>query len=115
MSHLDSYFDKIQEFPVNEKLFTDKLQTAMEKDEQPKTYAIAGAEVIPVYELTTKQADRLRRVIDESEPFPQWKNRLILLILDEANYYLSDSKTLEEVTNIIQSRAEIYLQEYLCY
>lgn len=115
MSHLDSYFDKIQEFPVNEKLFTDKLQTAMEKDEQPKTYAIAGAEVIPVYELTTKQADRLLRVIDESEPFPQWKNRLILLILDEANYYLSDSKTLEEVTNIIQSRAEIYLQEYLCY
>lgn len=123
MSHLDSYFEGRPEFPANEQLFQKKLQSAMEKNimiteqgkevELAKTYAITGAESIPIYALTLEQADRLQKVIDESEPFPQWKNRMILMVLEEANYYLNQSKTLEEVIEIIQSRAEIYLKEYM--
>ena len=123
ISHLDSYFEKQLEFPANEQLFQEKLQLAMEKNiminEQgdevvlPKTYATSGVEVIPVYELSQEQADRLMDIIEESVAFPQWKNKMILLILDEAHDYLNQSKTLEEVTKIIQSRAEIYLKEYM--
>lgn len=61
--------------------------------------------------ITEEQISNLKEVIAQSEPAVGGYVTIADIIKEEAEYYFNDTKTVEEVSAIIQNRVQLYLDE----
>lgn len=70
-----------------------------------------GEDPIDIYSITEDQADKLVKLIESAEVNTSVDYQLYLILLEEADSYFNGDKSLEEVADIIQSRASVYISE----
>lgn len=121
--YLDRDYQKTLGLPVNKKAMEEKLAESLtleytvdeNGDRKPvvkSQVAFAGEESVDnIYCLTKEQTIRLMRLIESAEINDANDYQLFRIIYEEAESYFSGDKTLEEVTEIIQSRASVYVSE----
>mgnify|MGYP000010603797 FL=1 len=112
LAHLDTESGFIFGFPVKtvdlEAMFEKKLK------EQDKSYNMTWDDVeITVDRVTDNDIEMLRKLIGEIDSIASDRQNtsLMNIITEEAEAYFKGQKTLNEVTDIIQSRATIYVNE----
>ena len=70
-----------------------------------------GEDPVGIYEITEEDAETLKAIIGKVE-FPQTTDyNLYNIILEEAAYLFNEDRDVEEVADIIQKRANIYVSE----
>ncbi len=121
--YLDRDYQKTLGLPVNKKAMEEKLAESLTPeytvdengDRKPvvkSQVAFAGEESVDnIYCLTKEQTVRLMHLIESAEINDANDYQLFRIIFEEAESYFSGDKTLEEVTEIIQSRASVYVSE----
>ena len=112
LAHLDTESGFIFGFPVK----TADLEAMFEKKlkEQDKSYNMTWDDVeITVDRVTDNDIEMLRKLIGEIDSIASDRQNtsLMNIITEEAEAYFKGQKTLNEVTDIIQSRATIYVNE----
>lgn len=95
----------------------EELRNALSEGEeievrQKGAFYISG-EILPYYVISQDQADAVMRVIESADftPLTEEEEFIIRIVKEEAESYYSGNKTLEEVTGIIQNRAQLLLNE----
>ncbi len=78
--------------------------------ESPETYYVSGIEV-PITPMTQEEADALKEQIYSITDVSNYDENLIQIIQEESAAYFGGQKSAEEVSKIIQSRAQIYINE----
>ncbi|MDE7250934.1 MAG: extracellular solute-binding protein [Lachnospiraceae bacterium] len=120
--YLDVEYQKKLGLPINRAAMEEKLTQSLETE-----YEIVDGEKKPVaksqvliagddqpqdiYCLTEEQAQRLMQLIESTQINDAFDYHLYRIIMDEVDSYFSGDKTLEEVTEIIQNKASIYVSE----
>ncbi len=66
---------------------------------------------VPYPAITQTQVDKIRKAVDDAFVHHGNETDLVMMILEESAYYFDNKKSLEEVTDIIQNRIQIYLSE----
>lgn len=107
-------------FPVVKDIFMEKAQEGMErpyyldengeKVEYDNYFTINGEDVL-LDPLTQEQVDQLVDVITTTEKQSYYNEDIQNIITEEAEAYFSGQKSVSEVVQIIQSRAQIYVDE----
>ena len=70
-----------------------------------------GETVIPIYSITKQQSETLLHLVKKSSISSARDSKLHEIILEEVQGYFHGEKTLYETVNIIQRRAETYVNE----
>lgn len=70
-----------------------------------------GEEPIDIYAITEEQGKELLKLIETAEISTTTDYELYQILLEEADSYFSGDKGIEEVVNVMQSRASIYISE----
>lgn len=120
--YLDVEYQKKLGLPINRAAMEEKLAQSLETE-----YEIVDGEKQPVvksqvsfegddqpqyiYCLTEEQTQRLMELIESAQINDAYDHHLYRIIMDEVDSYFSGDKTLEEVTEIIQNKASIYVSE----
>ena len=60
--------------------------------------------------LSQEEADVIRNII-ENGLLLDWNNPVITIVMEEAPAYFEGQKSLDEVTDIIQNRVQLYVDE----
>ncbi len=113
---------KLSSFPVNvnslDKVFEEACTPTYTTDENGNTveemkYAISfdGVNIIYLYAADEEFADSIREQIDNAVGNTFSDDELTTIIQEEAAAYFEGQKTAEEVAEIIQSRAVVYVTE----
>ncbi len=107
-------------FPVVKDIFLEKAQEGMErpyyldengeKVEYDNYFTINGEDVI-LDPLTQEQVDQIVDVITSTEKQGYYNENIQNIITEEAEAYFAGQKSASEVAQIIQSRAQIYVDE----
>ncbi len=116
MAHYES-----MDFPTNRKLFDRELEQSVtkqyEKDgngeatEKPIAHYFSDNHIYPIYPISRQDAEMIETLIHNAKPFTREDNRILNIVLEEASFYFYGQKSLDEVTAIIQSRVQLYLDE----
>lgn len=82
-------------------------------DMKAKNYFMLEGESIPYYYMTKEQADVFLEAVKNVDFTPQRavEDEIIEIIMEELSPYLYRTKTLQEVTQIIQNRIQMIVQE----
>jgi len=112
--------DQFYEFPVNKKAFHAKAQKAMEKPywtdengnkvEYEDTYWINGEEII-LEPFTQDEVDEICDFIYSVTKVGTFNNDIRTIITEEAASFFEGQKSAQEVAKIIQSRAQVFIDE----
>ena len=112
----DSYY----EFPVSKKAFLEKAAKALEKPywidqdgnkvEYDETYYINGEEII-LEPFTQAEVDEICEFIYSVNKVSRFDNNIRNIITEEAAYFFEGQKSAQEVAKIIQSRAQVFVDE----
>lgn len=100
-----------------EKKFEDDMKTEYYEDvdgtqkEQPKGTWSTGDFQVDVYAVTQEQVDAVRNIIDNACYERSFDSEVFGIAEEEAAAYFDGQKTAQEVAEIIQSRAQIYVNE----
>ncbi len=70
-----------------------------------------GEEPIIIYQITEEQRDALWDIVESASVGSSYDVFLHTILLEEADGYFSGDKTLEEVIELIQGRARVYIGE----
>lgn len=70
-----------------------------------------GEEPVDIYAITEAQGRKLLDLIESAEVSISADDKLYEILLEEADSYFSGDKCIEEVTDIIQNKALIYISE----
>ena len=70
-----------------------------------------GVNTTEIYATTPLQAEMLREVIASATKMMDYDTSIINIVKEEAAAYFAGQKSAEEVTNLIQSKANIYINE----
>lgn len=70
-----------------------------------------GEEPVDIYAITEAQGRKLLDLIESAEVSISADDKLYEILLEEADSYFSGDKSIEEVTDIIQNKALIYISE----
>ena len=115
--------------PTNQKAFEKQLAKAMEVeyeqdangnyrlDENGERIPVSrgsvsdGTGVYEVYATTPRQAQMLRDVIASATKMMDYDTSIINIVKEEAAAYFAGQKTAQEVCKLIQSKANIYINE----
>ena len=115
--------------PTNIKAFDKQLEEAMEvKYEQdangnyildengerkPISLGMAtdGVNTYEIYATTPRQAEQLREVINSTTKMMDYDQSIIDIVQEEAAAYFAGQKSAEDVAKLIQSKANIYINE----
>ena len=115
--------------PTNMKAFDKQLEKAMETEYQkdgngnyvldengeriPVALGMAsdGINTYEIYATSPRQAEQLREVIASSTKMMDYDQSIIDIVLEEAAAYFADQKSAEDVAKLIQSKANIYINE----
>jgi ABC-type glycerol-3-phosphate transport system substrate-binding protein len=104
-------------FHVNKKIIEKRMAEVMkysylnENNEPIRKQTQYGGERIYLYPATQEEVDGLYALIDSAVRIIPETDDIMTIILEEADLYFNGSKTLEQVTDIIQNRAQIYVSE----
>ena len=118
--------------PTNMKVYDKQLKKAMtpeyQKDADGKflldedgnkielsqgSIGRADGSVVPVYAMTQEQADRLMAVIENTNRVMDENDAVFGIVSEQAQAFFAGQKTAEEVVRLIQSKANIYVNEQL--
>ena len=104
--------------PVRRASLEDKLTQAMEAElnengeKVPKDYLIFdGEDPVEIYEISTEDAEALRKIIEKVQYNDTLDNTLYNILLEEAEYLFHKNRDVEDVADVIQNRASIYISE----
>lgn len=104
-------------FPVIDQKFDEMMEEAMEIDLDENGNEISrqlnlGNGQYYTYRLPTQdEIDMIRYMIDHGKPMEYYSTQLMNIINEEAEAYFQGQKTVDQVVEIIQSRASIYVSE----
>lgn len=117
-----TYYDATDEFPSLKSKFNDlfkKVTTPTfiekegKKEESPVSYYYSFADntSVPIYSLTTKQQEKIMGLINHSIHTRMEERVINQIIQEEVPAYFVGQKSARTVTEIIQNRVQIYLDE----
>jgi ABC-type glycerol-3-phosphate transport system substrate-binding protein len=109
-------------FPILQSAFEKQLQEALKEDfitasdgkntkVKKAQVVFEGETVIPIYSITKQQSETLLHLVKKSSISSARDSKLHEIILEEVQGYFHGEKTLDETVNIIQRRAETYVNE----
>ncbi len=104
---LNSAMEKKVEQAKEVSYYTDEEGNQVEYND---TYYIGGME-IEMKPLTQEDCDRVLGFIESAEHAYSYNDTILDIVIEEAAPFFEGKKTAEEVTGIIQSRADIYVNE----
>ena len=125
----EEYQIKGSYLPTNMKAFEKSLEKAMEVDYEkdangnyildengeriPISYGMVtdGVNTYHMYATTPRQAEQLRQVIATSTKMMDYDQSIIDIVLEEAAAYFAGQKSAEDVAKLVQSKANIYINE----
>ena len=107
--------------PIHKGAFEKQLEKAMEKEcytdengkevEMPKmTYDYNGIE-IEVYAATNEDVKTYKKVVEYATTLATYDQQIMAIVEEEMEAFWNNKKTAEEVSEIIQSRAKLYVAE----
>lgn len=97
--------------PINKDAFEQKLTDAMNAtDEEVGSWVYDDVE-IQIKALTGEQAQIVRDIVYSATSEAAYDEQLLNIITEEAAYYFGGEKSSSEVAGIIQSRAQLYIDE----
>ena len=97
--------------PVRQDVLDERIEKACTPDENnSQIWDYDGVE-IEVKELTKEQADNIRDIINRLAPISANDAELTKIVTEEAQAFFEGQKSASDVANIIQSRAQIYVDE----
>ena len=70
-----------------------------------------GEEPINIYEISAKDAETLKSIICKIEHNATVDRNLYNILLEEADYLFNDGRNVDDVADIIQNRASVYISE----
>ena len=127
---LEDYQKALYGLPVVKKVFDAKLKEAMtveyQKDADGNYVLDENGEKIQVsrggvgfgdgstyeiYALTQEQADKLLEVINTTDKFMDQNDAIFDIVQEQAAAYFAGQKSPEEVARLVQSKANIYVNE----
>lgn len=79
--------------------------------ELPKASVSSGSGVYEIYAMSQEEADRLLSMIDHIDGLMAYDQQLLKIVFEEVAPYFEGKKTADEVMDIIQNRAQIYMKE----
>lgn len=82
-------------------------------DTERKSFVILDEVSEPVYGISREMAQQVMDLLKEADfsPDSRWKDDIAGIVLEEAEDFYKGNKSLEDVTEIIQNRAGILVQE----
>lgn len=118
-SLLDSEFqDNINGLPVRVSSLEQKLEDAMQVKYNENGEKIVkevlrfdGEEPDYIYEISAEDAETLKSIICKIEHNATIDRNLYNILLEEVDYLFHDGRNVDNVTEIIQNRASIYISE----
>lgn len=118
-SLLDSEFqDNTRKLPLRVSSLEQKLADAMQAEydtngEKVVRWAMRfeGDEPVNIYEITAEDAETLKAIIHRIEYNAAVDSQLYNIILEEVDYLFNDDRNVDDVANIIQNRASVYINE----
>lgn len=119
-SLLDSSFqDNIQNgLPLRVSSLEQKLAAAMVTEYGADGEKIVkrrllfdGDDPVDIYEITAEDAEALRSIINKIEFSSTVDGSLYSIVLEEADYFFNNSRDVDDVADIIQNRASLYINE----
>lgn len=104
--------------PLRVSSLEQKLENAMEPEYDANGEKIAkgamrfeGEDTIYIYEISLEDAETLRTIIRKIEYNSTVDYNLYNILLEEADYLFNDDRNVDDVADIIQNRARIYISE----
>lgn len=118
-SLLDSGFqDNIRGLPVRVSSLEQRIEDAMQAEYNGNGEKVVkeilrfdGEDPDYIYEISAEDAETLRSVICKIEHNATIDRNLYNILLEEVDYIFNDGRSVEDVTDIIQNRANIYISE----
>lgn len=105
---LKSAYDKQMEKDMTPDYYTDENG---EEVEQPKTSWGWGDFNADIFAATQEQVDKVTQLVESTTRTFQWDTQFFEIISEEAAPFFEGQKTAQEVTQIIQSRVQMYVNE----
>lgn len=97
--------------PINQAAFEDKITKAMETNEDGTNTWIYDDVEVEIGALTEEEAQLIRDIIYSADHTSAYDEQLFNIISEEAAAYFEGQKSAKEVAGLIQSRAQIYMDE----
>lgn len=109
-------------YPISQKAFDKQLAEAMVQeyttDENGNKVPVSsggmsmgGEMTVDFYAITQEEADQIVALINSVEHTAVYDQSLLDIISEEAAYFFSGEKTVDQAADIIQSRMNIYINE----
>ena len=116
----DEYQESVYELPLSVKRLDELGESAMErpyymdendnKVEYDDTYYVGGIEVV-IPPMTEQEVSELKEQIYSITDVYKYDEKLVNIIKEEAAPFFAGQKNAKDVAAIIQSRAQIYINE----
>lgn len=93
------------------------MQPEIEVDETGAEYEVVkelysdGNANIMIYEATEQDIEAVRELVDNACNKYEYDVSIMTIISEEAEGYLAGQRSLDEVTEVIQNRVSLYLEE----
>lgn len=119
-SLLDSEFqDNIQNgLPLRVSSLEHKLENAMRTEYDVNGEKIVkevlrfdGEEPVNIYEISSEDAETLKSIVRKIEHNATVDRNLYTILLEEVDYLFNEDRNADDVADIIQSRASVYINE----
>lgn len=119
-SLLDSEFqDNIKRgLPVRVSSLEQKLEDAMRAEYDANGekvvkdfFRFEGEEPVNIYEISTEDAETLKSIISKIEFNSTVDRNLYTILQEEVEYLFNDGRNVDDVADIIQNRASVYISE----
>lgn len=100
-------------FPINKAAFEKKIDDAMNPDNEEDGGVIWYYDDtrIELTALTEEEAQTVRDIVYNATSEATYDQNLMEIITEEAEYYFNGDKSAQEIAGIIQSRAQLYIDE----
>ena len=106
------------DLPVSRKAFEGVMQREIETGAVETKYDKTGRPTGKIYkggqgaeDLTQEKADEIAGYLEDARVFPIRTQKVISIILEEADAYFSGEKSEAEVIDVVQNRVQLYLDE----
>lgn len=108
--------------PINQRVLEENLRKASEIEYEENaegvqqevvkvTHRFEGEEPTEIYCISLEEGKELMKLIENVSMSNHPNEDLRGIVFDEVDYYFSGDKSLDEVAEVIQSRASLYVRE----